>query len=525
MASPSLFSQELPFPQSAGLTDTTFSPTLSAHAAGDMIEVDVATDGNPTISITGGSGGWTLHWQIQNTTGGSTPTMAKITKLAASSSESLDLTGTVGEAWASSCRVYRGSGGVLNYYTSTGTNGSSSDGQGAAISPGVGSQEFTFTQCMVMDGTQGTNDAPSGYSNYQTNNNAAAARVDISTAELAATASSDTPGPWDSNPEQWIVGGGAVWETAGGTTHATSGALVGQGSAVDGTAAHIAIHGTSGALSGQGAVIVGSAARTRVHPSSGDLTGPGASIVGAANRTRVHPTSGDLAGPGSDVSGTAARTRAHPSSGDLVGPGSDLSGSAARTRVHPTAGVLTGQGSVLVGQADHQGAAGTHNTTGALVGPGSALAGTAARFRAFATSGDLIGPGSVLTGSAARVGPAVTHDTSGNLVGPGSLLNGQAQNGQSIIDTHDGFWAREYRKMFERKPKIDEVIEIVQEHPEEAIEAVREVVEKKYPDIDYTQVLNSVKIQRFIAKQLIIAVELKRIEDDEQDIEEILLLL
>lgn len=95
----------------------------------------------------------------------------------------------------------------------------------------------------------------------------------------------------------------------------------------------------------------------------------------------------------------------------------------------------------------------------------------------------------------------------------------------AFVDTHDGFWVREYRKMFERKPTIAEVVEIVQERPQEAIEAVREVVEQKYPDIDYTQVLNSVKIQRFIAKQLLIALELKRIEDDEQDIEDIFLLL
>lgn len=213
--------------------------------------------------------------------------------------------------------------------------------------------------------------------------------------------------------------------------------------------------------------------------------------------------------------------------------------------------MLTGPGSSVVGSADHQAAAGTHDATGAIVGPGAVVTGSANRSRTFAASGALVGPGSVITGSAARVAGAVTHaatgalvgqgsivtgtaaranppvshDATGALVGPGSIINGQAQNGVAIIDTHDGFWAREYRKMFERKPTIAEVVEIVQERPQEAIEAVREVVEQKYPDIDYTQVLNSVKIQRFIAKQLLIALELKRIEDDEQDIEDILLLL
>lgn len=499
MASPSLVSQE--FSLSAGLTDTSFSPTLSAHAAGDMLEVDVGVDGNVTVTIDGGSGGWSLDWQIANTTGSATPTMAKLHKLAASSSESLTVgSGAVGEAWAASCRVYRGAGGTLNYFTASGTNGSGTDGQGNAISPGVGSQDFTFTQCMVMDGTQGTNAAPTGYTNYQTNNNAAAARVDVSTAELAATASSDTPDPWDSNAEQWIVGGGAVWETSGGTTHATSGSLVGPGSTVDGTSAHIAVHGTTGALTGPGSSVTGSAARERIHPTSGDLVGPGAVLDGTSARTRVHPSSGVLAGPGSALAGESSRTHVHPSTGSLVGPGSEIAGTAARTHVHPSSGDLVGPGAVVVGEAERIGAAVEHDT-----------------------SGDLVGPGSDVSGTSARVPAPVTHDTSGVLVGLGSLIAGAAVNGTSSdIPMGGGFFTQALRRrLFE-----EEMRERLKELPEEAAEIIEntaiEAVDKpKKPTVkEVRQAFDreNVPYREAYRKAVVSLVqEMRQIEEDEEE--------
>lgn len=364
----------------------------------------------------------------------------------------------------------------------------------------------------------------------------------------------------------------------GATTHATTGALVGPGSTVAGSAAHIAVHGTTGALTGPGSSIVGSAARTRAHPTSGALSGPGSLIVGSARHNAPHPTSGDLTGPGSVVSGSAARTRVHPSTGDLVGqgsevvgsaartrvhpssgaltgPGSEIAGSAARTRVHPSSGALVGPGAQVVGDADHQGAAGTHDTTGTLVGQGSAVAGSAARLRAFAASGALVGQGSAIAGSAARVAgpvshatsgalvgagsavagsaartsPAVSHDTSGALVGPGSLLNGQAQIGDSIIDTHDGFWVREWKKMVEREKKlsVEEVMEIVEEAPKEVLEAIPEVkkqVKKEFGRVDYQRIANNLQMQRFIAEQILVRHEIRMQELEEDDLEVLLLL-
>jgi hypothetical protein len=150
-----------------------------------------------------------------------------------------------------------------------------------------------------------------------------------------------------------------VKQASGGpVTHATSGALTGQGSTVAGTAAHIAVHGTSGALTGQIGSIAGTATRFRSMSSSGALVGQGSTIVGSAAR--------------------AGGATSHDTSGALTGQGSTLSGTAARFRAFTSSGVLTGQGSVIVGTAARVGAPVTHATSGALVGPGATISGFAA---------------------------------------------------------------------------------------------------------------------------------------------------
>ena len=60
--------------------------------------------------------------------------------------------------------------------------------------------------------------------------------------------------------------------------------------------------------------------------------------------------------------------------------------------------------------------------------------------------------------------------------------------------------------------------------PAIALAEVKEAVKREYPQVDYTQVLNNIQLQRFIAEQLIKALELRRIQDDEDDIEILLML-
>lgn len=145
--------------------------------------------------------------------------------------------------------------------------------------------------------------------------------------------------------------------TSPSTSHDTSGALVGQGAVIAGSASRTHVHTSSGALVGSGSVVAGSAARTHIHTSSGDLVGPGAVIVGSAARTRVHTSSGELVGPGSAVAGDAARSNgpiSHATSGALVGPGAAVSGDASRASApvsHDTSGALVGGGAEVSGEA------------------------------------------------------------------------------------------------------------------------------------------------------------------------------
>jgi hypothetical protein len=95
-------------------------------------------------------------------------------------------------------------------------------------------------------------------------------------------------------------------------------------------------------------------------------------------------------------------------------------------------------------------------------------------------------------------------------------------------DTHDGFgyWEKYWRKLHEKKkPTLAEVVEIVQENPVEALKAVPEA-RKQFQGIDYGQITQSYEMAQFIAKQLIITLELRRREnEDEESAIEMLLLM
>jgi hypothetical protein len=114
-------------------------------------------------------------------------------------------------------------------------------------------------------------------------------------------------------------GGGAV-------THDATGALVGSGSAVNGTANRTRAHATTGALTGQGSAVAGSAARTRAHDAVGVLAGAGAIVVGSARLNRPHAASGVLVADGAVVAGTANHISLYPDPSDVragvqYGPG------------------------------------------------------------------------------------------------------------------------------------------------------------------------------------------------------------
>jgi hypothetical protein len=169
-------------------------------------------------------------------------------------------------------------------------------------------------------------------------------------------------------PEQMIALTGNPWQVfapqrplyvdvqSGAVSHAATGALIGGGAVIAGTAAHIAKHAATGVLAGGGAV-----------------------IVGAASSATTRAATGVLVGQGAVVAGSAARIRIHPSSGTLTGQGAVIVGSAARTRVHPSTGVLQGDGALIIGDAERTGSASTHDATGELIGAGAVIVGSATR--------------------------------------------------------------------------------------------------------------------------------------------------
>jgi hypothetical protein len=95
-------------------------------------------------------------------------------------------------------------------------------------------------------------------------------------------------------------------------------------------------------------------------------------------------------------------------------------------------------------------------------------------------------------------------------------------------DTHDGFgyWEKYWRKLHEKKkPTIEEVIEAVQENPVEALKAVPQA-RKQFQGIDYSKVKQNADMALFIAQELMIVLEMRRISDeDEETAIEMLLLM
>ena len=78
-------------------------------------------------------------------------------------------------------------------------------------------------------------------------------------------------------------------------------------------------------------------------------------------------------------------------------------------------------------------------------------------------------------------------------------------------DTHDGgygYWYKHWEKLHKKKPTLEEVIEAVQEHPEEALQAVPQA-KKHFQEIDYSAIRNNAVMQEFIARQILVKIEIK----------------
>lgn len=136
------------------------------------------------------------------------------------------------------------------------------------------------------------------------------------------------------------------------------------------------------------------------------------------------------------------------------------------------------------------------------------IAGTAATSQAQTIAG---------TGSFANgITGVVTTSQAQTTTGEGTFSGGET-------DTHDGDAWRRYRKKLERIANMRDALEAVQEAPQEAIEAIQDAdvkpkVKAKIAALDYQKVVNDRKLQEFIARQLLIVVELQRIAQEDDDL-------
>ncbi len=90
-------------------------------------------------------------------------------------------------------------------------------------------------------------------------------------------------------------------------------------------------------------------------------------------------------------------------------------------------------------------------------------------------------------------------------------------------DTHDGgaseYFYKYWRKLHEKKkkePTLEDVIEAVQENPQKAIAAVPEV-RKEFKEVNYSGLANNLVMAEFVAKQLLLQYEIRRIEEMEEE--------
>lgn len=347
----------------ATFNTTSGTKTVTATpAVGDLIVIVTANSGSTTTTAA----------PTDNNGGGGTYTLVN-TAVKATSADTMQvwvrnalITSTASTTFTQAPGTTTGGGLVV-----LDVQGMDKVGASAVVRSGIQSnQASATTPAPTLGATPGINNAIISAVFNASNPVAVTARTGYST---AATGAYNTPATGisvierDSGETSATITWGGTSATAFASiaveldarvTHATTGALTGQGSAVAGSANHATLHATSGVLAGQGSAITGSAARASsfvTHDTSGTLTGPGSSLAGAASRTPPnHAASGDLAGSGAAVTGASTRVRVMSASGALVGAYAVVSGAAARTVApvtHNASGALVGLGAVIDGAA------------------------------------------------------------------------------------------------------------------------------------------------------------------------------
>lgn len=105
-------------------------------------------------------------------------------------------------------------------------------------------------------------------------------------------------------------------------------------------------------------------------------------------------------------------------------------------------------------------------------------------------------------------------------------LRGPAASGGDTHDAGAEYWYNLWRKKHKKKvePTLEEVIEAVQENPVQALKAVP-AVKSKFQSVDYDSIKRNTEMAMFIAREILITIELRRIEEENDENDAIMLLL
>jgi len=193
-------------PSIQGTNATSRTVTLPTHAAGQMLVVVVSSDGAPTISVNAGSSstGWQKLGQSSN---GSIVTGAVFWKVADSASETLVLTTSASEQ--TTALAY-----VINNATNldgTPANGSSTNSDPPNLAPAAGTKDYLWIATRSGDAAVVATVAPSGYSGLETRAGGTGGASTNAAWKLGPASSSEDPGTFTSNTEQWVSYTLAVW--------------------------------------------------------------------------------------------------------------------------------------------------------------------------------------------------------------------------------------------------------------------------------------------------------------------------
>lgn len=177
-------------------TSDTTSHSISMPSGinvGDLLVVVFSVDGNPTCSV--GSGNWNKLGQASNST---VVTGAVFWKIAEGSDTCTVTTSASEQSTHVSLRI---SGAKFLFGTSA--NGSSTNSNPPNFDAYI-SKEYLWLATRSGDSTVVATAAPTNFSNLQTQTASGTSGASTNTAERITTASSQNPGTFTSNTEQWV---------------------------------------------------------------------------------------------------------------------------------------------------------------------------------------------------------------------------------------------------------------------------------------------------------------------------------